>query len=335
MRTASRVTLRIAAFHATSFHALERNAARVPWQRFLGPGVRAHLRVTTTKSKLYHERAIVQRLAEAIQSINPNVEMVTARGDADQDERSPDADHGPVQRFVVRVHRDDWVVSADTSGSLLHRRGYRLDVAKAPLRETLAAGCLLAAGWDGATPLIDPMCGSGTIPIEAALLARRIPPGLRRRFAFEHWPDLDPDIHRQSRKAFEAEIRDRAPAQIIGSDRDPGAIAAAAANAERAGVGGDIAWRHGALASMDPPPGPGWVVTNPPYGHRIGDRHPLRNLYAQFGNVLRRRTPGWQTAMISADRMLEAQAGLSWRELARTDNGGIRVRLIAAPIPSA
>lgn len=334
LRTASRITLRIAAFHAGSFHELERHGARVPWQQFLAPGVKAHLRVSTSKSKLYHERAIIERLTESVRSACPNVEMVMARGEADQDERSAVADL-PIQRFVVRVHRDECVVSVDTSGPLLHRRGYRTDVAKAPLRETLAAGCLLAAGWDGSTPLVDPMCGSGTIPIEAALIARRIPPGLRRRFAFENWPLADPEIIRQARAMFEAEIRDRAPAPILGSDRDPGAIVAATANAVRAGVSGDIDWRRGALSTMDPPSGPGWVVTNPPYGHRIGDRAPLRNLYAQFGNVLRRQVPGWQVAMISADRMLEGQAALAWHEQARTDNGGIRVRLVVAEVPKS
>ncbi len=333
LRTAGRVSLRIAAFHAASFHELERHGRRVPWRRFLAPGIKAHFRVTTAKSKLYHEGAVGQRLQDALVAACPDVAMIVSRGEVEQDERVSVRELPTVQRFIVRLYRDDCVISVDTSGPLLHRRGYRTDVAKAPLRETLAAGLLLAAGWDGTKPLIDPMCGSGTLPIEAALIARRIAPGLYRRFAFEHWPDTDPGILRGVRQTLEAEIRDRLPAPIVGSDRDAGAIAAAAVNAEQAGVGADIVWRRGALATLETPEGPGWVVTNPPYGHRIGERAALRNLYAQLGNVLKRKTPGWDVAMISADRMLEGHAGLPWRELVRTDNGGIRVRFVAARVP--
>ncbi len=334
LRTAGRVSLRIAAFHAATFHELERHGQRVPWRQFLAPGAKAHLRVTTAKSKLYHEGAVVQRLQEALLSACPDIQMVVGRGEVEQDERVSVRELPTVQRFIVRLHRDDCVISVDTSGPLLHRRGYRTDGAKAPLRETLAAGLLLTAGWDGSTPLVDPMCGSGTIPIEGALIARRLPPGWLRRFAFERWPAMDPAVLRGVRRSLEAEIRDRVPAPIAGSDRDPGAVASAAVNAEQAGVDADIVWRRGPLSTLDPVAGPGWVVTNPPYGHRIGDRAALRNLYAQLGNVLRRKTPGWDVAMISADRMLEGQAGLPWRELARTDNGGIRVRFIAAGVPT-
>src|SRR5690606_4928148 len=161
--------------------------------------------------------------------------------------RTEDEDEaGAAQLVIVRIVRDECVISIDSSGALLHRRGYRQAVAKAPLRETLAAAMLRAAGWRGDRPLLDPMCGSGTIPIEAALIARRIPPGLAapdrtpRPFAFEAWPSFDREGWQRTVALALAEIRDRSPVEIVGSDRDEGAIAAARANASRAGVADDI-----------------------------------------------------------------------------------------------
>ena len=203
----------------------------------------------------------------------------------------------------------------------------------APLRETLAAGLLLGSGWDGSTPLIDPMCGSGTIPIEAALIARRIAPGLKRQFAFEQWPEVDPTLVKKIRSDVASASLATSPVMVIGSDRDAGAVAASTANAALAGVADDVEWRPGALSTMTPPKTRGWIVTNPPYGARVGDRTKLRDLYSQFGNVLRRVCPGWHVAMISADRILEGHVGLRWREVVATDNGGIPVRFLAAEVP--
>jgi putative N6-adenine-specific DNA methylase len=231
---------------------------------------------------------------------------------------------------VVRLLHDRCTVSIDSSGALLHRRGYRLATAKAPLRETLAAAALLASEWRPDAPLLDPMCGSGTIPIEAALIARRIAPGVRRRFAFEHWPERDPG--RWSVLIEEASSRAlaRAPAPIQGSDRDAGAIDAARANAERAGVAADVELVRRPLSAIEPPAGAGWIVTNPPYGARVGERDALRDLYATLGAVVRRRCPGWAVSMISASARLERQTGLAFQELARTRSGGIPVRLLRA-----
>lgn len=331
LRTAGRVSLRVASFRAASFHELERHARRVPWSRFLAPGTRVHLRATATKSKLFHEGAVVDRLHEALRTACPGTEMVSSRGEIDQEERSSVAELVPIQRFIVRLHRDQCVISVDTSGPLLHRRGYRADAAKAPLRETLAAALLLSTGWDGAAPLVDPMCGSGTIPIEAALIARRIAPGLRRRFAFEAWPETDATMVTRLRAELMGAVLDRAAVRIVGSDRDAGAIRAASANAVAAGVGEDIEWRQQAISALVVPDGgPGWLMTNPPYGHRIRGKPDLRNLYAQLGNVCRRAAPGWSIAMISANRILEGQTGLDWRGLAETSNGGLRIRFVTA-----
>jgi putative N6-adenine-specific DNA methylase len=290
----------------------------LPWDEFVGDGQGVEFRVTSRKSRLYHQDAVAERLQAAV--------VMRASGAA------PD-DRGPApQEFVVRLFRDQCTVSADASGELLHRRGYRLETAKAPLRETLAAAMLAGAGWRATAPLLDPLCGSGTIPIEAAMVARRIPPGIARNFAFERWPGFDRRVWSTVLESARERILPLSPVRLLGSDRDPGAVHAAAANAERAGVGDDIEWRRAAISAIEPPPAPGWVVTNPPYGVRVGDRARLRDLYAQLGNVLRAKCPGWEVAMLTAHPALEGQVRLGLEPRFSTENGGLRVRLMRARV---
>ncbi|AHG87609.1 RNA methylase [Gemmatirosa kalamazoonensis] len=326
-RTVSRVVVRLAEFHATSFHELERHARKVAWERVTAPARAVRLRVTCRKSRLYHSDAVGERVADAI------ARRVGGAGGwqaAHDDEHESDDDG---QLFVVRLFHDRCTVSADSSGALLHRRGYREALAKAPLRETLAAAALLAARWDPTTPLVDPMCGSGTIPIEAALLARRIAPGRQRRFAFEAWPDFEPARWRSLLARADAESLPAAPAPIHASDRDAGAVRATAENAARAGVAADVHVDRRPLSALAPPERPGWVVTNPPYGKRVGETDTLGALYARLGEVLRERCEGWTAALVSADAQLERRVGLRWHEVLRTTNGGIPIHVVAATVP--
>ena len=235
LRTASRVLVRVAEFTAKAFFELELHAKQIPWDRFVSPGSKVDFRVTCRKSKLYHSDAVAQRLAQALQRRVANVQLVDS-SDAG-DENAAESDH---QLFVVRFVRDVCAVSADTSGALLHFRGYRQELAKAPLRETLAAAVLLGAGWSGDTPLTDPMCGSGTIPIEGALISRRMAPGRARTFAFLRWPYADKKMWDAVLESARAGELPSSPVEIVGADRDAGAIAASRANAERAGVAADI-----------------------------------------------------------------------------------------------
>jgi len=318
LRTASRVIARVGQFfYALTFAELREKAGRLPWERFLRPGQPVSIRVTCHKSKLIHTDAVAERIAGAIYDrLGKESPMTKSLGDEATD---------PAQLVIVRVVNDQVLVSVDSSGELLHRRGYRQAVAKAPLRETLAAGMLLASGWDIHSPLLDPFCGSGTIPIEAALLALGLPPGLRRRFAFMDWPGFDEQIW----LALKAEIHplESAGLPIYASDRDAGAINMARENAARAGVEQAIHFDCQAVSSILPPPGPGWVVTNPPYGLRISEGKDLRNLYAQFGNVLRIRCPGWGVAVLSSDPILLGHTGLKLDTSFSTINGGVGVRL--------
>jgi putative N6-adenine-specific DNA methylase len=334
LRTASRVVVRAAAFRARSFIELERHARRVPWERWVAKGRPVRLRVTSKKSKLYHEGAIAERILGFIgDHVGGIGETSAEKGPEDEGTETGDA-----QLFVVRVLRDEVTISADASGALLHFRGYRQALAKAPLRETLAAGMLLGAGWRGDAPVVDPMCGSGTIPIEAALIARNVAPGLAtagrepRAFAFTAWPDFDAAAwERIGAQAREME-RPSSPVAIQGSDRDAGAIDAARANAGRAGVADDARFDVRPLSAIEPPDGPGLLIANPPYGIRVGESDALRNLYAALGRVARERCRGWTVALLSADRKLEGQVGLPFAERFRTSNGGIPVRLVTATV---
>jgi putative N6-adenine-specific DNA methylase len=284
-------------------------------------------RVTCKKSKLYHSDAVAQRLAVAVARAIPGVRVEGAGGAED------DAVDDEAQLFVVRLLRDRCTVSADTSGALLHRRGYRLATAKAPLRETMAAGLIAASGWDAVSPLVDPFCGSGTIPVEAALMARGMAPGAMRPFAAERWPGVSRTLGARVRGELAERATPRAAGTIAGFDRDAGAIAAAIANAERAGVSADLTLAVRSLSAAEFPSGArGWVVTNPPYGVRVGDVDRVRDLWAQLGQVLRERAPGWRVALLSPDAALERQLRIPMRVAAATSNGGIPVRILVGEV---
>ncbi|HSJ33067.1 MAG TPA: hypothetical protein VK933_16620 [Longimicrobiales bacterium] len=362
IRTASRVIARVGEFRARGFAELERRASKLPWQDFLVPGAAVVLRVTCRKSKLYHEGAVAERIARVLadkagvsvlgtNAEDDDTDTVAADAvatdviatDADSteavaaDDVAADTDAPAIsssaQLIIVRFMRDVCTISVDSSGALLHQRGYRQALAKAPLRETIAAALLLASGWRGDSPLIDPLCGSGTIPIEAALLARRVAPGIAsadlspRAFAFEHWPGFDRAVFDDLVRSAREKVRP-ANVTIVAADRDAGAINAARSNAERAGVAGDIDFVRAPLEDLTAVAGTGHVVTNPPYGVRVGDRRQLHALYATLGRVVGMRLPGWTVTMLAADDGLAAATALPLVEVLATRNGGIPVRLL-------
>jgi putative N6-adenine-specific DNA methylase len=308
LRTASRVLVRMGEpFRATGFPELVRKASALPWEQFVRRGDRVAFRVTCRKSRLYHSGAVAERLLAAVSARVPVVEA-PAPGEED------DVD---AQLFIARLERDVCTVSADSSGALLHRRGWRGPQAKAPLRETLAAALLLASGWTGETPLCDPLCGSGTIAIEGAWIAMRRAPGLSRRFAAQRWPSFT--ARRFEHLLAEARKGERPLGiRIEASDQDAGAVAATRENAARAGVALDIAQRR--LAELTPDAGAGSMACNPPYGVRIeGD------VTADLTSALRKR-PRWSVALIATSR---PHLGPSLRPLLRTQNGGLRVEFFA------
>jgi putative N6-adenine-specific DNA methylase len=313
LRTASRVLVRLGEIKATAFPELVRKASALPWEKYVRGS--AQLRVTCRKSRLYHSGGVAERLHAAMES---RVGGKIALDKADEERSS-----GP-QLFVARFDRDVCTVSADSSGALLHMRGYRGPQAKAPLRETLAAALLLASGWTGEAPLCDPLCGSGTIAIEGALIAMRRAPGWQREFAFQKWPGFD--VRPFQELLGQARAGERPlPVRIEASDQDAGAVSATRENALRAGVTVEIAQRQ--LAQLPAADGPGLIACNPPYGVRVGTD--IRQMFQDLGAVTRRR-PGWRTAAVIADERAASSAGLGWTRLLRTQNGGLPVLFMSA-----
>ncbi|MEZ4600074.1 MAG: class I SAM-dependent RNA methyltransferase [Syntrophotaleaceae bacterium] len=317
LRCSSRILVRWEEFRCRDFPALYRKALLLPWGRYLKKETPLKIRVTCHRSRLQHTGRIAETLRQA-------ADRALGRASSDLAAESD-------QWLMVRMEDDVCRLSVDSSGELLHRRGYREDIGPAPMRETLAAGILRLLQWNGGVPLVDPMCGSGTFPIEAALLAGHYAPGSRRSFAFMKWPRYRPGLwqallNEASSSALEVETL------IAGSDCDNLVVAAAARNAERAGVRGKIVLSRAELGELQPVEGPGLVLCNPPYGTRLGCDRELVSLYRRLGKTCRESFKGWRFAMICPDPNLAKATGIPLRQLSMLRNGGIEVALLTGDL---
>jgi putative N6-adenine-specific DNA methylase len=317
LKVPNRVLVRFGEFEATSFQELFTKTVRLPWKLFFKKDVSVKIRTTCHKSKLYHSDAVTERIHQAIES-NLAKKVPLLKGDSEES-------HGKQQLIIVRLLRDQVSISIDSSGNPLYMRGYREIVSKAPIRENLAASIILASGWTPEFPLIDPFCGSGTIPIEAALIAKNHPPGLYRDFAFENWPEFNQSYWQNMRREYIQNFVD-VTTRIQGSDRNIGSIENARKNAEKAGVNRFIEWKNQSISDVKPYGQPGWIITNPPYGLRISSNKDIRNLYAQFGNVLRQKFQGWNVIFLCNSVNLANQTKLKPKSLLSFSNGGINVQ---------
>lgn len=320
LRTATRILVRMGSFTARTFGDLEVGAARLDWDSVLPIGAPATFRVTSHRSKLYHTGAVAERLVQ-----------MTGAATADVD-ASPEA---PQVHFVVRIVDDRVEISADATGVPLHRRGWRRATAKAPLRETLAAALIMAGGWKAEVPLVDPLCGSGTIAIEAATIARRLAPGRHRPHALAAWPSFQPGTWASvTGEADAGELPPGSGPPIFARDRDAGAIESARSNAARARVAEDVEGDVAPLSRLgEVLSGGGHVVTNPPWGARIDHGGDLRDLYAALGSVVSSAPAPTQLTMLVADERLAAHTGLQLREAFRTTSGGTPVRALTTTAP--
>ena len=342
LRCATRVLVRIDRFTARSFADLERHITAIDWSPWLPSDAVPRFRVTTRHSRLWHDGAVGERFAAGF----------PASGDRDDGPVDPgpgaelagdDGGTGPL--VVVRGLDDRFTVSVDASGAPLHERGWRKATAKAPLRESVAAGLLASAGWDPSSALVAPRCGSGTIAIEAALLAAGPPAAAGRDLALRAWPSFEPGTWASvgadaDQLRAEAPVPDgTGPPRIVAADRDAGAVEAARANAERAGVADRIEFRVAPVAALEPPTGTppsrstGLVATNPPWGGRVGGGD-LRNLYATLGNVAAERHPGWEIGVLVADRSLARQVRPGLGERLHLELGGRSAHWLVGRLPS-
>ncbi len=313
LRSASRVLVRFADFRCRDFPDLFKRAQRLPWGRFLRPDVPVQFRVTTRASRLIHSDRIAETLNSAVdQSLGRMVSPAL----------------GTPQLILVRVVGDQVVLSIDSSGELLHRRGYRQAVTVAPLRETLAAGVLQLLGWEGQEPLVDPMCGSGSFLSEGALIAARRAPGLERQFAFMGWPGFRQGLWQLL--CDEARREQVVPfGDISGADENAEAVAAARGNCQRLEVAAQVDIIQSPLSEQPVHAGSGLVVCNPPYGKRLSPEQNLKGYYRDLGQELARAYPDWRVAMLCPDAELVKATGLLFHQMASLDNGGLSVGLFA------
>ncbi|RMD47501.1 MAG: class I SAM-dependent RNA methyltransferase [Alphaproteobacteria bacterium] len=320
LRGAVRVLLALARFRAPHLARLERGLRRIDWARWLRPDVPVRVQASCRRSRIWHEGAAAERLVRAVRAAVAAPVSVGASDPAS---------------VGLRLHiLDDLVtLSLDTSGGPLHRRGFKQAVGGAPLRETTAALILRRAGWSREEPLLDPMCGSGTFLIEAAEIAAGLAPGRARPFAFELLAGFDADALAAARARPLAPPVEPPPL-ILGLDREGGAIAAARANAERAGVAGRIRLARAEIGALRRPPGPpGLVVVNPPWGRRLGGRG-LGTLHRRLGSSLARELGGWRVALITPDAGLARATGLPLEPCGPPfPAGGVRLKLWLGVVP--
>ena len=317
LRTAHRVLLRIGDFLAQAYPVLFDRARRISWELYLGFAETFDINVSAKRSRLRHHKNIAATLYDAISSsLGPlGLELKLEDG------------AGP--QLYTRMFRDRCTLSLNTSGEHLHKRGYRTDINEAPLRETLAASILKASSVEDYDLILDPMCGTGTFLIETALMKRRVAPGLERSFAFEQFPSFQ----KSKWERFKSEARDAAlpqsSARLIGCDIDEEALNAARANAARAGVLDDIHFFQADARTLDfsafkTPNQRALLVTNPPYGRRLGSKEEVKHLCRALSERLR-QAEGWNVTLITSEP--------DWVELPLTSalefrNGGLRVSLL-------
>jgi len=309
VRGANRVLARITDFRVVHLAQLDKLSRRVGWQAVLRKDVPVSVEVTCRGSKIYHARAAAQRIERAISE-----ELgAPVKGDA------------PVT-VRARIENNLCTISIDTSGELLHKRGFKEAVAKAPMRETMAALLLRECGYDGREPVLDPMCGSGTFVIEAAEIAAGLKPGRARAFAFEHLATFDPDAWKAMRKSDP--VID--PGFLFhGSDRNAAAVSMSRANAGRAGVEVFTRFETGPVNALQRPEGPpGLVFVNPPYGGRVGEIAGLKALYGAFGQAMLTRFSGWRVGLVTTDAALAKATRLPFGTPGRpVEHGGLKIRL--------
>ncbi|GBR51463.1 putative N6-adenine-specific DNA methylase [Neokomagataea thailandica NBRC 106555] len=263
-------------------------------------------------SRLYHSGAVSERIGRAI---HKTLGAPLAESDAAE-----------VVTVMARIDKDVCTLSLDTSGALLHRRGFKQAVNKAPMRETMAALFLMRCGFTGNEAVVDPMCGSGTFILEAAEMSARLNPGRGRSFAFQHLATYDAERWEMMRGV--KSTRDGG-AMCFGYDRDAGAVRMAGENAKRAGVSDSVHFAQQPVSALEPPTEkPGLVIVNPPYGARIGEAEALIPLYRSFGRIMRERFSGWRVGMVSAVPRLAHETGLPFvAPEAPIPHGGLRVSL--------
>jgi putative N6-adenine-specific DNA methylase len=316
-RIASRVLWQVASGSYQNEEDLYRAAVGLPWTDWFDPARTIRVDVSATQSPVTSLNFVTLKIKDAACD---KIRRLSGRRPS-VDTRAPDV---PIQ---VHLTDRDFSLYLDTTGEPLFKRGRRPATGEAPLRENLAAGMLRLAGWAPGVPLLDPMCGSGTILLEAAFMALDVAPGLGRHFAFEKLKDFDPRRWREMTRESAARQRPNGPLPIHGSDLSGDALRAARANLSAASLERVVRLKQADVLDITAPAKEGIIVTNPPYGVRLGERQQLAEFYPKLGDILKKQFPGWRAYLLSADMRLPKLIRLAASRRIPLYNGALECRL--------
>ncbi|BBO76867.1 RNA methyltransferase [Desulfosarcina widdelii] len=324
LRTATRILMRIDTFTATNPRQLEKHCASIPWELYLVEGTRPEIKVHSQRSRLYHSDVVARAVKEAIAGHWEGSSAPSVSADFPQ-------------TVFVRLLDDRVTLSLDSSGAPLYKRGLKQGVARAPLRESLAAAMLICSGYDSSRPLVDPLCGSGTLSIEAAMMAKGMAPGSLRNFAFMGWPAFRGRQWSFLKREAEADAKAFNRPPIHASDLD------AAACGKLSGIISDNGLSDAVKVTVKDffdceagqyEGGPGLVAINPPYGIRIGSSHQAADLFQRICRHLNAAFTGWDVALISPEKSLLQTVPFAFRQVPMR-HGGLRLKLLLGTVGSA
>ena len=312
LRTADRVRLKVGEFKATTFDELFEKTRALPWPELIPADASFPVEGKSVKSTLFSVsdcQAIVKKAVVESMKIKYQTPWFE--------------EQGPVYKIEVALLKDMATLTIDTSGPGLHKRGYRRIASKAPIKETLAAAMILLSRWHPDTVLIDPFCGSGTIPIEAAMIGQNIAPGMNREFVSEKWPGIPKELWRQARKETHDLARYHQPLEITGTDIDPEAVKIARHNAAEAGLD-HIHFQSRSFAEISSRKKYGKIICNPPYGQRIGELKEIETMYQEMGRVFS-KLDTWSYYILSPHPNFEKLFGRPATKKRKLYNGDLKV----------
>jgi len=324
LRSANRILMRIQAFKFTNFRQLEKRTLDIPWELYLQPGDLPKIHVTTKHCRLHHSDAIAERFHQAIAGQLSGIEP---------DEKTPKVAYAE-QNIYVRGKDDRFSVSIDSSGDILYKRGLKKHTGKAPLRETLAAAALLLAGYDGRDPLLDPMCGSGTFSLEGALMAKRIPAGWFRDFAFMGWPSFRRQRWTYIRRQAESHFVQPDRPLIFASDTDPGACRKLERCVQKHDLTDAVQVHQKDFFDIDPrklTDQTGVICINPPYGRRLGGRQESERFFVAICDKLKQEYRGWKLVLFAPNRKIAKTVPLEVNSYPIL-HGGLKLALLVGKI---
>ena len=317
-RISFRILMPIAKVQSFNGDELYRSVQKLDWSEYIDPDMTLAVTCTGKNQHLNHTHFTALQIKNAI----TDWQKVRGGKRSSVDTENPD--------LLINAHIDQkqCILSLDSSGSSLHRRGYRPAIGAAPMKETLAAALLEMTEWTPDLPFLDPMCGSGTLPIEAALKALNIAPGLYRDFGFQTWLDYDRDLWQSLLKEASDLQKHDLTVPIIGSDRDLDVIRQAFVNAENSGLEDYVKFARQELSTIEAPAEHGVLICNPPYGVRLGKESELGELYRLLGDVFKQRFKGWTAYILTGSMKLSKQVGLRTSKRIKLYNGAIPCTLL-------